>query len=260
MRGLRLTHRILLLTLAPAWLITLLLTMVVVVVGITEIDGALKVRGTVIVRQLAPASEYGAFSGNREVLQALTQAVTWAQATLSEDGHDSVRAEKVMVPHWVRGAESAELVAPVARPLHMLGLGGSVGTARKGLEAELLVVSSFDELTAAGPRVKGKIVLYDVIMPPYGAHGSGYGKVIGYRSRGADRASALGAVAVLVRSLTARSLRSPHTGMMRYDDKQPRIPAAAVSTEDAALLHRLADAGPVRVRLRMAARTLPDAE
>ena len=100
--------------------------------------------------------------------------------------------------HWVRGAESAELVAPVARPLHMLGLGGSVGTARKGLEAELLVVSSFDELTAAGPRVKGKIVLYDVIMPPYGAHGSGYGKVIGYRSRGADRASALGAVAAPV--------------------------------------------------------------
>ena len=75
MRGLRLTHRILLLTLAPAWLITLLLTLLVVVVGVTEIDGALKVRGTVIVRQLAPASEYGAFSGNREVLQALTQAV-----------------------------------------------------------------------------------------------------------------------------------------------------------------------------------------
>ena len=191
---------------------------------------------------------------------ALTQAVTWAQATLREDGQDNVRAEKVMVPHWVRGAESAELVAPVARPLHMLGLGGSVGTPKKGLEAELLVVSSFDELTAAGPRVKGKIVLYDVVMPPYGAHGSGYGKVIGYRSRGADRASALGAVAVLVRSLTARSLRTPHTGMMRYDDKQPRIPAAAVSTEDAALLHRLAGAGPVRVRLKMAARTLPDAE
>jgi two-component system sensor histidine kinase BarA len=75
MRGLRLTHRILLLTLAPAWLITVLLTLLVVVVGITEIDGALNVRGTVIVRQLAPASEYGAFSGNREVLQALTQAV-----------------------------------------------------------------------------------------------------------------------------------------------------------------------------------------
>ena len=75
MKNWRLTHRILLLALAPLWMITILLTMLVVVGGTAEIDGALKLRGTVIVRQLAPASEYGAFAGNREVLQALTQAV-----------------------------------------------------------------------------------------------------------------------------------------------------------------------------------------
>jgi carboxypeptidase Q len=189
---------------------------------------------------------------------ALTQAVTWAEKTLREDGHVNVRAEKVMVPHWVRGAESADLVAPVARPLRLLGLGGSVGTPVKGITAEVVVVASFDELAAAGEQVRGRIVLYNHAMPAYGPEGSGYGDAIGYRTRGADRASALGAVGVLVRSLTAHSLRTPHTGMMRYDDKQPRIPAAAITTEDAELLARLAAAGPVRVHLAMAAKTLPD--
>ncbi len=95
MKNWRLTHRILLLALAPVWIITVLLTLLVVVGGITEIDGALKLRGTVIVRQLAPASEYGAFSGNREVLQALTQAVMReddAKAVMITDAQHKVLA------------------------------------------------------------------------------------------------------------------------------------------------------------------------
>ena len=91
------------------------------------------------------------------------------------------------------------------------------------------------------------------------AHGSGYGDVVPYRGGGASAAARLGAVAVLVRSVTARSLRSPHTGAMRYAADAPKIPAAAVTTEDADLIARLAAAGPVRVTLTMGARQLPDA-
>jgi len=95
MKNWRLTHRILLLALAPVWIISILLTLLVVAGGTAEIDGALKLRGTVIVRQLAPASEYGAFSGNREVLQALTQAVMReddAKAVLITDTQHQVLA------------------------------------------------------------------------------------------------------------------------------------------------------------------------
>jgi carboxypeptidase Q len=193
---------------------------------------------------------------------SLEKAVRWAADTMLADGHDGVHTEKVMVPHWVRGAAEAEILAPVSRPLRVLALGGSVGTAAKGVTGEVVVAHDFAELAALGEAgVKGKIVLFDHPMPPYGPAGSGYGEAVAYRHSGAARAGKLGALAVLVRSATARSLGSPHTGMMKYDDKGPRVPAAALTLEDTALLVRLAAAGAKpRVRLRLGAKTLPDAE
>jgi Zn-dependent M28 family amino/carboxypeptidase len=194
---------------------------------------------------------------------ALEQAVAWSMRVMREDGHENVRAQKVMVPHWVRGQESAALVAPVARPLALLGLGQSVGTGPKGITAEVVVAESFEELEKLGAaKVSGKIVLFNKQMPPYTAeHGSGYGDVVPYRSGGAVAAARLGARAVLVRSVTAHSLRTPHTGSLRYDDAVSKIPAAAISVEDAELIARLAGSGePVQVRLTMGARMLPDAE
>jgi carboxypeptidase Q len=190
---------------------------------------------------------------------ALDRAIAWAVAALTADGHD-VRTEPVMVPRWERGVEHARVVAPVARELVMLGLGGSVGTPRGGLTAPVVVVRSWDELAARAAEVKGAIVLYDVAMPAWTEeHGSGYGDVVRFRGGGASAAARLGAVGVLMRSVTARSLRTPHTGAMRYADDAPRIPAAAITTEDADLIARLAATGPVRVQLTMGARTLPDA-
>ena len=190
---------------------------------------------------------------------ALDRAIEWAVKTMKDEGFDA-RAERVMVPHWVRGVEEASVTAPVERPLKILGLGGSIATPKGGITAPVVVVKSFDELDAKGGAVKGAIVLYDVAMPPYSeSKGSGYGEVATYRSRGAIRAAKHGAVAVLVRSVTAHSLRTPHTGGMRYDDAVPKIPAAAVTVEDSQLIARLAAQGPVTVKLRLESQTLPDA-
>lgn len=193
--------------------------------------------------------------------QGLTEAIAWTTAEMKRDGHD-VRTEKVMVPHWKRGAERGELVAPQKRALHLLGLGGTVPTPRGGITAKVVVVKSWDELKAKADEVKGAIVLYDVAMPPYSAEkGSGYGEVVQYRGGGAVAAAKLGAVAVLVRSVTAHSLRTPHTGALRYADDVKKIPAAAVTVEDAALISRLYAGGvPVKVRLELASQVLPDAE
>ncbi|HWN71462.1 MAG TPA: M20/M25/M40 family metallo-hydrolase, partial [Haliangium sp.] len=193
---------------------------------------------------------------------ALEQAVAWAMRVMREEGHENVRAQKVMVPHWVRGQESASLIAPVTRPMALLGLGQSVGTGLQGITAEVVVVESFEELEQMGAaKVSGKIVLFNKKMAAYTAeHGSGYGDVVGYRSGGAVAAAKLGARAMLMRSVTAHSLRTPHTGSLRYDDKVPKIPGAAISTEDAELIARLVASGEtVKVRLTMGARMLPDA-
>ena len=189
---------------------------------------------------------------------ALDRAIVWAADALRADGH-AVTIDPVQVPAWRRGAESARIVAPITRDLVMLGLGGSVGTPARGVTAPVVVVRSWDELAARAAEVKGAIVLYDVAMPAWTeAHGSGYGDVVPFRGGGASAAARLGAVAVLMRSVTATSLRTPHTGAMRYAADAPKIPAAAITTEDAALLARLAVDGPVQVTLTMSARQDPD--
>jgi len=189
-------------------------------------------------------------SGSR----ALEDAIDWAKGEMARDGLENVRGEKVMVPHWVRGRESAEIVAPVRHPLVMLGLGNSVGTPPGGIEAEAVVVRSFDELDARGAALKGKIVVYNV---PW----TGYGETVRYRGGGASRAAAHGAIGMLLRSVGQPGLRTPHTGALNYAPGIPQIPAAAITNEDADRLQRLQDRRQkLVVRLSMEARMLPDAE
>ncbi|NUO52881.1 MAG: M20/M25/M40 family metallo-hydrolase [Polyangiaceae bacterium] len=192
--------------------------------------------------------------------KSLELAVDWAKKRLEADGHQNVRAEKVMVPHWERGQESASIESPVKRPLAILGLGGTVGTKQGGITGEVLVVRSYEELERAGAKVKDKIVLFDVQMRAHDEEkGSGYGDAVTFRASGPSRAAKLGAKAVLVRSLATASLSTPHTGATRFDDGVVKIPAAAIATEDAALLARLAEKGAVSVRLSLGAKQHKDA-
>ncbi len=190
----------------------------------------------------------------------LDQAIAWAEKAMQADGHDT-KVETVMVPHWVRGVEEATVTSPVSRPLKVLGLGGTVPTPKGGISAQLIAVKSFEELDARAAEVKGKVVLYDVAMPAYSeAKGSGYGEVVRYRARGASIAAKYGAVGVLMRSVTAHSLRTLHTGAMGYTPEYPKVPAAAVTVEDSMMLARLAAQGPVSIKLTLDSKTLPDAK
>ena len=185
---------------------------------------------------------------------ALEKAIAWAASQMKQDGLVNVVTPAVKVPHWVRGNESASLIEPVNKPLTILGLGGSVATPKKGITAEVIPVSTFEELDKKGKAVEGKIVLFNV---PY----EGYGRTVTYRTTGASRAARLGAVAMLVRSITPVSLQSPHTGALEYAPGIAKIPAAALTLEDAMLIQRLTDAGNnVTVHLEMEGRTLPDAD
>jgi carboxypeptidase Q len=187
--------------------------------------------------------------------QALDRAVAWAASQMKADGLTNVATPRVKVPHWVRGNESASLLEPVNRPLTILGLGGSVATAKKGITAEVLPVSNFEDLEKRGRAgVEGKIVLFNV---PY----EGYNRTVVYRTAGPSRAARLGAVAALVRSITPVSIESPHTGALEYADGFPKIPAAAVTIEDALLIQRLVDSGNVvTAHLEMDGHMLPDAD
>jgi len=201
------------------------------------------------------------FPGRLSGSQNLNYAIAWVTEKLKQDGFDNVHTEKVMVPHWVRNSESAEIVGDVVQPLAIAGLGGSVGTGPDGIQAEAIVVRNFDELDAQGSRVKGKIVVYNVIFhqndDPLGEYRQG----TRYRGSGASHAAKYGAVAALVRSIGPTAHRTPHTGGMRYSNDAPQIPVASISGEDADKLQRMQDRGqPITIRLKMGAETLPDAE
>jgi carboxypeptidase Q len=186
--------------------------------------------------------------------ESLERALDWILEEMRTDGLDNVRGEPVMVPHWVRGAESARLTSPRARELPMLGLGGSIATPPDGIEAEVLVVGSFEELERRAADARGRIVLFNV---PF----TSYGETVQYRTGGAAAAARAGAVASLLRSVGPYSMQTPHTGTMSYEEGVPRIPAAAITVEDAMMLQRMQERGErIVVRLVMNAETLPDAE
>src|SRR5579862_1433629 len=186
---------------------------------------------------------------------SLIRAIHWSEEQMKKDGLSNVRVIPVKVPHWVRGAESAHLTAPENQPLHILGLGMSVGTPAGGITGDVVVVSDFDELAKLGRAgIQGKIVLFNEVY-------RGYGQTSIYRTAGPSRAAALGAVAVLVRSVTPLAMQIPHTGTLVYDPAQPKVPSAAVSVEDALRIARFAaDHISVKVHLEMSARTEPDAD
>ncbi len=183
---------------------------------------------------------------------ALEQAHDWILERMKTDGLENVRGEPVMVPRWVRGRESAAMLQPRFGPLPMLGLGGSIGTPPGGITAEVMVVTSFDDLKARAAEARGKIVLFDVPFTNYGA-------TVQYRGAGAVEAAKVGAVASMIRSVGPFGMRTPHTGGMRYDPAVPKIPHFAITAEDASMIHRIRNRGEkVVVTVEMAAAMLPD--
>jgi len=188
------------------------------------------------------------FSGSTN----LEAALDWILMEMRKDGLDNVHGEEVMVPHWVRGEESAVMLEPRPHALPMLGLGGSVGTPAAGITAPVLVVKSFDDLHERASEAPGRIVVFNI---PF----TEYHETVEIRYRGAIEAAKVGAVGSLIRSVTPFSIQSPHTGHMDYATNVPKIPHAAITVEDAEMMQRMQDRGEkIVVRLKMNAQMLLD--
>lgn len=186
-------------------------------------------------------------------------AVLWGLDYMRGFGFDNVRAEPCMVPCWVRGEERAWVMASLVVPLRVCALGGSIGTPKEGIEAEVVEVRSFEELQALGERARGKIVFFNRPMPRILRRtGQAYGEAVPQRSNGAIEAGKVGAIGAIVRSVTTAIDGFPHTGAMHYDEAVPKVPAAAIATADAEALAAMCQHGPTRLRLVLGCETRPD--
>jgi carboxypeptidase Q len=198
------------------------------------------------------------------------QAVDYVAAEMRAQGAE-VTLEKAKVPHWVRGMETAEVIAwqgqapGTTHKVVLTALGGSVATPVEGLTAEVVVVNDWKQLNALpSGAVKDKILLFnhkfDKELAAQGGGLEAYGGGVVYRGAGPIAGAAVGAAAVLVRSVGGADYRLPHTGMTEYSPGVLKIPAAAVTAEDADMLNDLASQGPVKLHLTLTPQTLPDAD
>ncbi len=194
------------------------------------------------------------FGGRLAGSEALNKAIDYLTDLMKKDSLENVRKEPVLVPHWVRGNEYCEMIAPRREKLRFVGLGRSVGTPPEGIVAEVVVVKSFKELAKRAKEIPGKIVLF---AEPF----KNYGQAVQYRWRGPLEAVKYGAVATICRSVSPIGMQNSHTGAMAiYPDSIKKIPNGAISAEGVDMIQTLIKAGEkVKLKIYMEAKTLPDA-
>jgi len=177
-------------------------------------------------------------------------AVEWSRQVMDSYGFDKVYLQEVMVPHWVRGArEKARIVNANqlgTRQVNVRALGNSVGTGSNGVLAEVVEVMGLEDLEKLGKKnIEGKIVFFNRPMDQTQiATFSAYGGAVDQRGAGPSEAAKYGAVGVVVRSVSTVSDDFPHTGSLRYKDDLPKIPAVAISTNDADVLTKALKGSP----------------
>lgn len=203
--------------------------------------------------------------------EGAARAIELTKQMMIDRGFANVHLEAIMVPHWVRGEEEAYIVADRSvkmkqtmqvQRLAICALGGSIGTPEKGIEADVVEVKNFDQLRTLGEKASGKIVFFNRPFDPTKLNTfEAYGGAVDQRSRGAMEAAKVGAIGVLVRSMTHSSDDVPHTGAMHYADTVKKIPAAAIGIVSAnRLSDLLAKGNKVRVLMRLTCKTLPDVQ
>jgi hypothetical protein len=194
------------------------------------------------------------------------KSVDWTKKLMEDYGFDRVYLQELMVPVWERGAkeEAYILDGDTKIPVPIAALGGSIASPTKGITAPILEVRNFEELKALGEAVvKGKIVFFN---RPFDSKlfntFSAYGGAVNQRSQGAIEAAKLGAVGVIVRSMSSVVDDFPHTGGMSYQDGINKIPGAAISTKAADVLSqklKLQKSSAIQFYFKQNCRTLPDA-
>lgn len=192
-------------------------------------------------------------------------AVEWSKQQMEAYGFDNVTLQDVMVPHWVRGEKEIGRIVNSRKlgtqAVNVVALGNSVGTGPKGTFGQVVEVQNFKELAQLGREaIEGKIVFFNRPMDPklidtFGA----YGGASGQRGAGPAEAAKYGAIGAVVRSLSSFQDDVPHTGSTRYRLNIPKIPAVAISTNDANLLSGLLEDDPdLNFYFETHAQMLPD--
>lgn len=178
------------------------------------------------------------------------RAADYTQQELQNLLIEKIWRQSSEVDYWERGTHASVVITDSygkQHKLRCLALGRSVGTPQSGISAEVIEVKSLDEVENLGRNeIEDKIVFFNRPMNPTQLRTfNAYGGAVDQRVWGASKAAEYGAVGVLVRSMTLRQDDVPHTGSMAYKDGIPKVPAIAISTNDANLLSENLNSGGI---------------
>jgi len=199
----------------------------------------------------------------------MVKSEQWGLKTMQESGADKAWMQECLVPHWVRGGkdmttavyteQAAGRKQEKKKELDVVALGNSVGTGKKGITGELVMVNSFEELEMRKAEIKDKIVFYNYkFNDTYVNTFLAYRDANQYRGQGPSRAAKYGAKAVVVRSMSHAADNNPHTGATRYDTAYAKIPAVAIGLRDADWLSEQQQKGNIKINMTTNGSFLPD--
>jgi carboxypeptidase Q len=191
----------------------------------------------------------------------MVKAEQWGLKTFQSLHPDKAWLQQCMVPHWVRGGkdEATARYGNQRKPLDVIALGNSLGSGRSGVNGNVIEVKSFEELESRKDIIRGKVVFYNYAFnQKFVKTFQAYGDAVKFRSGGASQAAKLGAVGVIVRSMSESTDNNPHTGSLRYDSTYKMVPAVAIGLKDADWLSNQLKKGTVSVILKTYGHFLPD--
>ncbi len=201
----------------------------------------------------------------------MVKAEQWGMNVMKESGAENAWMQQCMVPHWVRGgedkataiysvpAQGVKNIQLTKKELDVVALGNSIGTGKNGLNADVVLINSFEDLETKKEQVKGKIVFYNYkFNPTFIRTFQSYGDANKYRGQGPSMAAKYGAVGVIVRSMSHSTDNNPHTGATRYDSAYAKIPAVAIGLKDADWLASNLEKQKIAVSFKTNGHFLPD--
>jgi len=183
---------------------------------------------------------------------AYVRSTEWAAAKFRSYGIENVRLEPFTIPAgWQRGTASGAMIAPLSRPLNVASLGWAPSTPAGGVRGNVVTVADVapDALRSREAELRGKIVFLDTTK----IMAEGYGKALPKLESAWLTFQKAGVLAVIMPDREKNNVLNAHDSL--WGAKLVPLPAAEVGMEDAKLLQRELERGPVTIRLTIENKT-----
>ena len=180
------------------------------------------------------------------------RSTEWVAAKFRSYGIETVRLEPFTIPAgWQRGAASGAMLSPLSRPLYVASLGWAPSTPPGGVQGAVAIVADVapGALKSREAELRGKIVFLDTSK----IYAEGYGKALPKLEAAWIAFHKDGVLAAVMPDREKSNVLNAHDGV--WGAKLLPLPVAQLGMEDAKLIQRELERGPVTIQLTIENKT-----